>query len=100
MGYNVRLSRRVLAEIRGWHLPDKIVEEVYDYLELVLPADPEHNLHRESETGATGMRASMTRRDPYVPGREHLFTFWVYFSQDEEALVIERGNYVLDDPFS
>lgn len=99
MSFKIRLSRRAIAEIRGWHLPDRVLEEVYLYLRHVLPADLESNLHRESEPfdRSRGMACSLSRRDHYVPGREHHFTFYVFFSQDEEALIIERGMYDRDD---
>ncbi len=95
MAYKVRLSPRVVAQIKGWHLPDRILEEVYLYLRDVLPADPENNLIRESQpfSPSKGMTCSLTRRDHHVRGREHYFGFHVFLSQDEEALWIERGVY-------
>jgi len=92
MAYKVRLSRRTVAEIRGWCLPDMVLEELYLYLREVLPADLEHNLSADSG-GAGGMACELTRRDHHVAGREHLFRFRVFFTQDEEALLIERGDY-------
>jgi hypothetical protein len=95
MPYKVRLARRTVAQIQGWHLPDKILVEVYLHLREVLPADLEHNLSRESAPfdSSKGMTCHFTRRDRHVRGREHHFLFQVCFSQDEEALCIERGAY-------
>src|SRR5262245_55416896 len=93
MPYKVRIARRAVAQIQGWHLPDRILVEVYLYLREVLPADPESNLSRESDPFDQGMTCRFTRRDPHVRGREHHFVFHVFISQDEEALCIERGAY-------
>jgi len=77
-------------------LPDRIQEEVYLYLTEVLPADLENNLSRESSP-FDGMVCQFTRRDHHTKGREHEFLFHVFFSQDEEALHIERGAYNRED---
>src|SRR5437588_1598884 len=97
MPFKVRISQRVVTQIQGWHLPDKILVEVYLYLREVLPADPEDNLSRESEPFDKGMTCRFTRRDHHVRGREHHFNFHVFFSQDEEALWIARGDYEQED---
>ncbi len=96
MGYRIRIHRRVINLIRGWNLPDRIPEEVDLFLEVVLPADPENNLIRETAP-YDGMVWQFTRRDPDIRGREHDFIFHVFFSQDEEALLIERGSYTRED---
>jgi hypothetical protein len=95
MSLKVRLSKRAIAEIRGWHLPDRVLQEVYLYLREVLPADPENNRHRDSEPfdRARGLTCAFSRRDHRVRGRDHHFIFHLFFSQDEEALIIERGVY-------
>jgi hypothetical protein len=93
MPFKIRIARRVMTQIQGWHLPDKIQVEVYLYLQEVLPADPENNLSRESEPFDKGMTCRFTRRDHHVQGREHHFIFHVFFSQDEETLCIERAAY-------
>jgi len=95
MPYKIRLAPRVVTQIRGWQLPDKILAEVYLYLREVLPVDLENNLIRESEPfdRSKGMTCRLTRRDHHVQGREHHFIFHVFISQDEEALCIERGAY-------
>jgi hypothetical protein len=85
------------AQIRGWQLPDKILEEVFRFLLEVLPADPENNLNRDSAPFEKGMTCRFTRRDHHVRGREHHFAFLVCLSQDEEALCIERGDYERED---
>jgi hypothetical protein len=95
VSYRVRITPRVIAQVQGWHLPDKILVEVYLYLREVLPADLEHNLSREGEPfdRSRGLTCSFTRRDHHVLGREHHFMFHVFFSQDEAALCIQRGAY-------
>ena len=95
MSYKVRLAPRVVTQLRGWYLPDKILAEVYLYLREVLPVDLENNLQRESEPfdRSRGMTCHLTRRDHHVREREHHFVFQVFISQDEEALYIERGAY-------
>ena len=82
MAYKIRLSSRVVAQLRGWQLPDKILAEVYLYLREVLPGDLENNLHRESEPfdRSKGMTCSVTRRDHHVQRREHHFIFQVFMS--------------------
>ncbi len=99
MSFKIRVSDRAIAEIRGWQLPDRVLEEVYLYLREVLPADLENNLHRESEPfdRSRGMTCSFSRRDHHVRDREHHFNFHIFFSQDEEALIIARGDYDRDD---
>jgi hypothetical protein len=95
MSFKVRIDPRAVSQIRGWDLPDKILTEVNLYLREVLPADLENNLNREGEPfdRSRGMTCYFTRRDHHVQGREHHFIFHVFFSQDEEALCIERGAY-------
>ena len=95
MSLKVRLSTLAVAQIRGWHLPDKILAEVNLFLRDVLPRDMDNNLSRESEPfdRSKGMTCSFTRRDSHILGREHHFVFHVFFGQDEESLYIERGAY-------
>jgi hypothetical protein len=90
--YRIRIHRRVVNLIRGWHLADALQEEVYLHLTEVLPADPENNLTRETGPFA-GMVCRFCRRDHHVAGRDHEFTFHIFFSQDEMSLVIEYGSY-------
>jgi hypothetical protein len=97
MPYKVRIAQRAVNQIKGWHLPDRILVEVYLHLREVLPADPENNLSQESAPFDAGMTCCFTRRDPHVLGREHHFIFQVFISQDEEALCIERGAYEQED---
>jgi hypothetical protein len=99
MSYKVRINPRVVAQIRGWHLPDKILIEVNLYLREVLAADLENNLIRASDPfdSSRGMTCCFTRRDPDVADREHHFSFHVFFSQDEEVLWVERGAYDRED---
>jgi len=99
MSYKVRIHPLVVSQIRGWHLPDDILIEVNHYLREVLPSDLEHNLNRAGEPfdRNQGMTCSFTRRDHHVLEREHHFIFHVFFSQDEEALCVQRGAYEQED---
>jgi hypothetical protein len=94
--YRVRIHRRVVNLIRSWNLPDEIQEEVYLYLNRVLPADLEHNLSRETNP-YNGLVCCFCRRDLHVQGREHEFIFHVFFSDDEQFLQVENGSYHRDD---
>jgi hypothetical protein len=94
--YRVRIHRRVVNLIRGWNLPDEIQEEVYIYLNRVLPADLEHNLSRETSP-YDGLVCWFFRRDLQVRDREHEFIFHVFFSDDEQFLHIENGSYNRED---
>lgn len=98
MAYSkVKLSGLVTKQIQAWALPDKIHFELYFYLTRVLPADIDHNLIRTTKP-FDGMVAQCCRPDPYVKGRDHYFTFLVYFSQDEETLAVARGDYHVSEP--
>jgi hypothetical protein len=99
MSFKVRLGTLAIAQIRTWHLPDKILAEVYLFLRVVLPQDLENNLSRESQPfdRSKGMTCNFTRRDPHVRGREHHFIFHVFFGQDEESLYIAQGAYAQEN---
>jgi hypothetical protein len=91
-----RISRLAKEQIRTWALPDNILKEVYLHLTEVLPKDPEHHLSRET-LPFDGMVTQCTRRDPYTGGREHEFAFLVLFGEDEDTLVVARGDYRRED---
>ncbi len=78
MAFKTKLLPLAKNQIRSWALSDQILDELYLFLTRVLPSDIEHNLTRADEP-FVGMIAECTRRDPYVPGRDHAFVFQVYF---------------------
>ncbi len=68
MLYKVRIHPRVVAQIQGWHLPDKILMEVNLYLRDVLPADLDNNLIRESTAFAALSASPLVESAPPLRG--------------------------------
>ena len=87
----VKVSSLVTKQIQSWALPDRTQVELYQFLTRILPADPEYNLQREAD----GLVAECVRRDTSVKDRDHYFRFRVLFGQDEETLLIFRGDYLI-----
>lgn len=97
MGFKTKIHNLAKIQIRAWHLPDAILDEVYLHLTVVVPADIEHNLIRP-QGSIHGLSAEFVRRDHDVMGRDHLFEFRVYFGDDEQTLYVAKGRYqILDD---
>jgi hypothetical protein len=96
VAFKTKLLNLAKKQIQGWHLPDRILDEVSLFLIRILPSDIEHNLMRVNEP-FQGMVAECARRDHHVIGRDHHFVFLVYFADDEQTLYVARGHYQMVD---
>jgi hypothetical protein len=91
--YKVNLLPQARRQIASWKLPDAVLVELYIRLREHLPTQPHQTLRRARQP-FDGMLYSCRMVDPENRLCEHFFTFHVWYSPDEETLVIPRGAHV------
>ena len=91
MSYRVVVGPLVRRNITSWQLSDPIWVTVYLRLEDL--GQSPSKLRRETAP-FDGMTYRFSLIDPTNRLVEHFFVFAVFYSQDEESLIVARGAYV------
>jgi hypothetical protein len=93
VSYKVVILPHAKRQIISWKLPDTVLVEVYIRLGEFLPKEPHRTLARERQP-FDGMVYHFRMIDPENRLCEHFFAFHVWYSQDEETLLVRRGAHV------
>jgi hypothetical protein len=92
MSFRVEIPPSVRRRIAAWNLPDALVVEIYLRLRDDLGQNATSCLQRISKP-FDGMAYRFTLIDPENRLCEHICTFPVLFSQDEQSLIIAGFAY-------
>ena len=92
MSYRVTIPNHIQRRIARWELPDFLIVEIHLRLRDELGCNPQHHLH--SLAGSyQGMEYRFSLIDPMNRLCEHICTFWIVYSQDEESLIVMNFVY-------
>ena len=92
MAFKVLVWPSVDKRISAWKLSDFVFVEVYLRLREDLPSNPPR-LMRRATSPFDGMVYEFELIDPENRLCQHLFTFQVVYSQDEETLIIAKAGH-------
>ena len=91
MRYAVELTKGVVQKIVGWNLSSHLQSEILKGLDR-LSVNPRQSLIRVGPPYDV-LQYDLAIREPGNPPRDYLFVFTVFYSTDEETLVIPDCQY-------